>query len=729
MKKNLFIIICGLLFSCKPAPNASDTELLIQKKAVEIIAQMTIDEKISQMVNATPGIERLNIKPYDWWSEALHGIARNGRATVFPEPIGLGATFDPEIVERMASAIADEARAKFEQAQKVGNYGIFAGLTFWSPNINIFRDPRWGRGQETYGEDPYLTARLGVAFVKGLQGNDPFFLKAAACAKHFAIHSGPEGLRHVFDVSPSKKDLFETYLPAFEALVKEGKVEAVMGAYNRVYGESASGSRYLLTEILRDRWGFKGHIVSDCGAIDDIYLHHKIAGNAAEASAIAVKSGLNVECGKTFEALKDAVEQGLLTEADIDKALLPLMMTRLKLGILTPDDESPYRNIPEAVIASDAHASIAREAAQKSMVLLKNDHTLPLKKDIRSIYITGPQATDTYVLMGNYYGTSPRMITFLEGITSKVSNATIVNYRLGFLQGYESHIWTIGEIRLVSDVLIVVLGLTPAMEGEEGESIASSRNGDKTDLTIPAYQMEFLRAVSKNRKNKIVTVVTGGSPVELQEVAELSDAVVMAWYAGQEGGTALGDLLFGDASFSGRLPVTFPVDGAKLPAFEDYSMQGRTYKYQTENIMYPFGYGLTYGNVSYSGTEIINSGNEGKTPLEIKFVLSNQADREVEEVAQLYVSVPGAGIEHPVSSLIGFKRVKLQPNSSQEVKFTVQPELLETVVDDGTKTLLKGEYTFTISGAAPGKRSDELGVQKVIQQLRITNYELKNLNI
>lgn len=714
MKRNVVMVCCLMVMSHMTAQQISPIHTEMEKKAKGMIAQMTIEEKISQMMNYTPGIDRLGIKPYDWWSEALHGVARNGRATVFPQPIGLGATFDPEIVRKMADAIAAEGRAKFNIAQSIGNYSIYAGLTYWSPNVNIFRDPRWGRGMETFGEDPYLSGVIGAAYVKGLQGDDPFYLKAAACAKHYAVHSGPEKDRHSFDVSPSRKDLYETYLPAFKMLVQDAKVEAIMGAYNRVYGESASGSKFLLLDVLRKDWGFNGHVVSDCGAVTDIFTGHHIAKSHAEASAIAVKNGLNLECGGSFRALKQALDENLLTEADLDKALFPLMMTRLKLGILTPDDKSPYADIPESVVASDAHAAIAREAAQKSMVLLKNEaNLLPLDKNIKAIYVVGPHATDVFSMMGNYFGVSNRYSTYLQGIADKVSSGTSINYKLGFLPlmpNINKMEWGIGEARN-TEVSIVVMGNTGAMEGEEGDAIASSEMGDKVDIKLPQSQIDFLRNLRKGNKNKIVTVVTGGGPIDMSEIYELSDAVVMAWYSGQEGGYALGDLLFGDVNFSGRLPVTFPVSVEVLPAFEDYTMQGRTYKYMDHNIMFPFGYGLTYSDVDYTEAEIVNPKRKKDQSLQVRATLKNSSNREVEEVAQVYITAPKAGIETPLATLIGFKRVKLAPQTIQTVDFTIEPEKLEMVQEDGSSKLLKGEYTLHFSGGAPGKRSDELGVK------------------
>lgn len=713
LSNKLLLPFCCLYLSAQViAQNSTSLEEQMQQKAQQVISQMTVDEKISQMMNDAPGIERLGIKPYNWWSEGLHGVGRNGRATVFPQPIGLGATFDPALVQQIGAAISTEGRAKFNVAQKMNNYSIYAGLTYWSPNVNIFRDPRWGRGMETYGEDPYLSGTIGAAYVKGMQGDDPFYLRAAACGKHYAVHSGPEKDRHSFDVNPSKKDLFETYLPAFKMLVQQGHVEAIMGAYNRVYGESASGSKLLLLDILRKDWGFKGHVVSDCGAVTDIFTGHNIAKSHAEASAIAVKNGLNLECGGSFKALKEALEQNLLTEADLDNALMPLMMTRIKLGILFPDSQCPYNNIPESVVACDAHAAIAREAAQKSMVLLKNDNALPINKEIKTMYVIGPYATDAFVLMGNYFGVSNRYSTYLQGIVDKVSGGTSINYKLGFLPttpNINDMDWALGEAR-GAEVCVIVMGNSGATEGEEGDAIASTARGDRDHISLPPHQMEFLRKVCKDNKNKVVTILTGGSPIDVKEISELSDAVVMAWYPGQEGGFALGDLLFGDANFSGRLPITFPLSVDALPAFDDYSMNGRTYKYMDNNIMYPFGYGLTYGKVVYSDVKMLTPKYKGKEPLQMQAALRNESDCEVEEVMQIYLSAPDAGQNTPIETLVGYKRVKLQPNSSQVVDFTIQPEALKMVQEDGTLKLLKGDYVITVSGAAPGARSQELGV-------------------
>ena len=706
--KKYYLIIVSIMMTIPTS--AQDRMKQLEQKAHEIISQMTLEEKISQLMNETPGIPRMGIEPYDWWNEGLHGVGRDGRATVFPQPIGLGATFDPSLVQQVGDVIATEGRAKYEVARKNKNYARYTGLTFWSPNINIFRDPRWGRGMETYGEDPYLTGVLGTAYVKGMQGDDPVYLKVAACGKHYAVHSGPEGTRHSANVEPSKRDLWETYLPAFRMLVQEGKVETIMGAYNRVYGESCSGSQFLLTDVLRKKWGFKGHVVSDCGAVTDIYAGHKIAKTEAEACAIAIKAGLNVECGNTFRAMKEAIDQKLLKEKDLDKALFPLMMTRLKLGILQPDAACPYNHISESVICSEPHIALSKQAATESMVLLKNDGVLPIKKDIHTLFVTGAGAADAFWLMGNYFGISNRYCTYLQGIVSKVSNGTAVNYRPGVLESSptrNSINWAVDEAA-GAEVTVIVMGNNGNLEGEEGEAI-DSESGDRTSISIPESQMKFLRDIRALKKSGIVVVLTGGSPVDMREVSMLADAVVMAWYPGQAGGYALGDLLFGDANFSGRLPVTFPVNGDLLPPFEDYSMQGRTYKYMTDNIFYPFGYGLTYGRVEYRDARVVVQDQKAM----VSVTLSNPSEWPVTEVAQVYVSAPGAGVSAPLQQLGAFQRVALAPGESREVTFQIAPEQLMTVGEDGESRLVKGEYTFTVAGAAPSARTRQLGVPMV----------------
>ena len=714
-KKNM--MVAALMVAATPVMAQPKLEQL-EQEANALIEKMTLEEKFSQLMNETPGIPRLGIEPYDWWNEGLHGVGRSGRATVFPQPIGLAATFNADLVKHIGDAIATEARAKYVVARRNKNYARYTGLTFWSPNVNIFRDPRWGRGMETWGEDPFLTGTLGTAFVRGMQGDDPVYLKVAACGKHYAVHSGPEATRHEANVEPSKRDLWETYLPAFEMLVKEGKVEIIMGAYNRVYGESASGSKLLLTDILRQQWGFKGHIVSDCGAVTDIFSGHHIAKTEAEACAIAIKAGLNVECGTSFRALKEALDQQLLTEDDINRALKPLMMTRLKLGIIHDDPDCPYNHVGEEQIGSAEHISLARQAAVEGMVLLKNERgALPIDKNIHTLFVTGAGAADAFWLMGNYFGISDRYSTYLQGIVSKVSNGTAVNYRPGVLENTPTRNainWAVDEAA-GAEKTIVIMGNNGNLEGEEGEAIDSER-GDRESISIPASQMDFLRQICRRKKQGVIVVLTGGSPVDVREVCQLADAVVMAWYPGQEGGYALGDVLFGDANFSGRLPITFPEDGDRLPPLADYSMRGRTYKYMTDNIYFPFGYGLSYGHVDYTDMQVKADRKAGVT---LSLTLTNNSDHAVSETPQVYISAPGAGTTAPLQQLVAFSRVTVEPGQTLSTRFDIPAERLMTVQEDGSRKLLKGEYTVTVASAAPSPRSEALGVEALSAKVKL----------
>ena len=681
------------------------------RRARELVAQLTLDEKISQLMNRSASVPRLGIADYDWWSEALHGVARNGKATVFPEPIGMAAAFDPELVREVASAIGDEARAKYAAAQGAGRHGYCTGLTFWSPNVNLFRDPRWGRGMETWGEDPFLTSRLGVAFVKGLQGDDPVYLKAAACAKHYAVHSGPESLRHSFDVAPSKKDLYETYLPAFRALVREAGVEAVMSAYNRVYGESASASPYLLLDILRDEFGFKGHVVSDCGAVTDIHGGHALEKTAEGASARALKSGLDIECGTSFAALRRAVEAGLVDEGQIDAAVERLFVTRLRLGILEPDAACPYRPDPDT-LCSSAHRALARKAAVESMVLLKNDGVLPLDEARdKSYHLMGAVATDVFALMGNYYGFSPRFVTYLEGFADAVGPGTGIRFYPGYYAGMSAD--RAPGILVEDDTVVAFVGNTGIFEGEEGDAMGSSGPcGDRATLALPEGQLAFLRNLKRacrirGPQTKLVTVVTGGSPVELDEVMALSDAVVFAWYGGEEGGHALADLLFGRADFTGRLPVTFPVSVDVLPAFTDYAMKGRTYRYQEKGVALPFGYGLSYAKTAYRAVKVADDRKS------VTVTLENTGTRDATEPVQIYVSTPHAGEGAPLVSLRGFARVTVPAGKTVESVIALDAAAFTEIGEDGRFVTPAGTYVVWASSAAPCARSRELGVKPV----------------
>lgn len=705
------VVLAVLVFA--GALQASDRPWLDSSQTTDARVQalldaMTVEEKMSQLLATSPGIERLGILPYDWWNEALHGVARSGRATVFPQTIGLAASFDDDLIFRMAKAISDEARAKFNIAQSIGNYGRYAGLTFWSPNVNIFRDPRWGRGMETYGEDPYLQARMGTAFVRGLQGDDPRHMKAAACAKHFAVHSGPEELRHEFDVTVSGRDLQETYLPAFKALIDEG-VECVMCAYNSVDGAPACGSDFLLKTTLREEWGFKGHVVSDCWAIEDFYKHHKVSEDAATSSAWALKAGTDVNCGVSYEALPQALERGLITESDIDTALVRLLNTKLKLGFF--DEKTAWDAAGAELVEAESHVQLAREAAQKSVVMLKNsNNVLPLNKNIRRLYVVGPHASSSEVLLGNYYGLSRDTVSILDGIAGKVSVGTTVDYSYGqmaFQENTNPMDWVTGNAKN-ADATIAVLGLSGLLEGEEGAALASPSKGDRLDLNLPEHQLDFLRKLRKDHDRPLIVVMTGGSPITMPEVEEIADAILFVWYPGQQGGNAVADVLFGDVSPSGRLPITFPVSVDQLPPFDDYSMKGRTYKYMTKTPLYPFGYGLSYSQFEYGDVKLSDNTIGAGETLEVEISVKNAGEMQADEVVQLYLSINDKRMDLPISTLIGFQRLTLSPGESGVAKFTISPEQMQAIDEDGKKRFVQGKHSLHIGGVSPGQRGEAL---------------------
>ena len=578
-----------------------------RKRAEDLVSQMTLEEKASQLRYDAPAIERLGIPAYNWWNEALHGVARAGTATVFPQAIGLAASFDKDLLEKIGEAIALEGRAKYNVQSARGDRDIYKGLTFWSPNVNIFRDPRWGRGHETYGEDPYLSGQLGVSFIRGIQGEGDY-LKAAACAKHFCVHSGPEALRHAFDARVSPKDLEATYLPAFETCVKEGKVEAVMGAYNRVNGEPACGSPSL-QKILRGRWGFEGHFLSDCWAVRDFHEHHKVTARPEESVKLALENGTDLNCGCTYTRILDAHKEGLLDEAFLTASCIRLFTTRFLLGLF---DKTPYDDIPYSVVECKDHLALAGRAAAESAVLLKNDGVLPLGRGrkLSSIAVIGPNADSRAALMGNYHGTSSRYITLLEGIEDRAEQEGIrVYYSQGChlfkdrvenlaLPGSRDRLAEALAIAELSDLVILVTGLDETLEGEEGDTGNSYASGDKRDLSLPASQlrlMEEVLALGERTGKKVILVNMTGSAMDLSLAQDKASAILQAWYPGARGGRDLAGILFGDLSPSGKLPVTFYRSADDLPPFEDYAMAGRTYRYLEKEPLYPFGYGLTYG--------------------------------------------------------------------------------------------------------------------------------------
>ena len=854
--------------AAEPAPWL-DTSASFETRAAALVAQMTLEEKAAQMQNAAPAIERLGVPAYDWWNEGLHGVARAGQATVFPQAIGLAATFDVPLMGQVATTISDEARAKHHQFVREGAHGRYQGLTFWSPNINIFRDPRWGRGQETYGEDPYLTARMGVAFVHGLQGDDPTYRKLDATAKHLAVHSGPEADRHHFDAQPSRRDLYDTYLPAFEALVKEGQVDAVMGAYNRVYGESASASHFLLRDVLRRDWGFKGYVVSDCWAIVDIWKHHKIVPTREAAAALAVKNGTELECGQEYATLPAAVKQGLISEAEIDDAVTRLFTARMRLGMFDPPEQVRWARIPPEVNQAPAHDALALQAARESLVLLKNDGVLPLPRTLKRIAVVGPTADDTMALLGNYFGTPAAPVTILQGIRDAAKGVEVryargvdlvegrddpdatplieaaylrpaadsperglrgeyfrsadlsgtpalvrTDAQIGFRwdrgsptdnlmargeagpgQGVPNDHFSIrwtgqllppvsGRYRIEAaaddgfrlyvdgmrvlehwadsdrmqsggveldlqagqaydlrleyydaerdagvrlgwrmpgakppfeealdtarsaDVVVFVGGLTGDVEGEEMKvNYPGFAGGDRTDLRLPATQRALLEALHATGK-PVVMVLTGGSAMAVEWAQANLSAILMGWYPGQRGGTAVGEALFGDINPGGRLPVTFYTAEQAMPAFDDYSMEGRTYRYFRGTPLYPFGHGLSYTRFDYGKVRLDASRIADDGRLKVSVKVANAGKRDGDEVVQLYVRRVAAGPGDALQALRGFQRVHLAAGERRTVDFELDAAQALRQYDEtrGAYVVPPGEYEVRLGGSSADAR-------------------------
>jgi len=849
MKKTLFLIL--LLASSFPGISQTkfqfqNTNLSTQERVENLLSEMTLQEKIDQMRYQSPAIVRLGIPEYNWWNECLHGVARAGYATVFPQSISIAASWDTDLVHQVATAISDEARAKHNEFVRRGQRQIYQGLTFWSPNINIFRDPRWGRGHETYGEDPYLTGQMGLQFVKGLQGDDPKYLKVVATAKHFAVHSGPEPLRHVFDAKISERDLRETYLPAFRTLVVDGGVYSVMGAYNRLHGQACCASTEL-SGILRNEWGFKGYVVSDCWAIADIWQTHKIAKDAAEASALAVKQGTDLECGDSYRALPEAVKRGLITEKDIDVSVGRLMTARFKLGMFDPDDQVAYAQIPFSVNDNPAHDYLARVAAQESIVLLKNaGNTLPLKKNLTRIAVIGPNADEIESLWGNYNGIPSHPVTVLQGIKNKLAPQTDVVYAQGSelatgisklvpipsiyletedgkqgalgeyfannkLEGeplftriddnidfyweagspdprmpvdnfgirwttylkvpqtgeYEIGGWSMpsfkifyegkeivggnnehsafhdskklsleagkryklvfdyanyhgdGDAKLLwatpqpnmlaqaveaakkSDVVVLVLGLNQRLEGEEMPiQVDGFKGGDRTHLNLPKTQSDLMEAMKATGK-PVVLVLINGSALSINYAAENMDAILTAGYPGQEGGNAIADVLFGDYNPAGRLPVTYYKSVDQLPAFENYDMEGRTYRYFRQTPLYPFGFGLSFTHFAYSDLNLQKEAKMGEN-IKVSVKVTNAGDRDGDEVVQLYLTDEKASTPRPIRQLEGFKRITLKKGESQTVQFELEPRQLSMINDKNKQVVEPGYFTITVGGEQPG---------------------------
>jgi len=836
-----------------------DMSLSHEERIEDLLSRLTPEEKVQQMMNQTPAIDRLGIPAYDWWNEALHGVARAGRATVFPQSIAMAATFDEEALHETFNMISDEARAKYHQYQKDGEYDRYKGLTFWTPNINIFRDPRWGRGMETYGEDPYLTERMGLAVVKGLQGDDPDYFKTHACAKHYAVHSGPEWNRHEFDVASSPRDLWTTYLPAFEALVKEGNVQEVMCAYNRFEGTPCCSSDKLLVDILRNDWGYKHIILSDCGAIDDFWRkdertpRHETHADAATASVDAVLTGTDLECGNSYRALKEALDNGKITEDELDISLRRLFKGRFELGMFDPDDKVPYSQIPYSVVESPEHVAKSLEMARKSMVLLKNkNNILPLSKNIKKIAVVGPNAADSTMLWANYNGFPSRTITILEGIRTKLPGTEVI-YELGcnhtdnfVLTDLGSHVSSsagqgflaefynntefdgtpvysglakelryttggntqfapnvnltnftarftgelespvsgdielkisgndgfrlfVGEEKVAevwnneyggdrtyilkaekgkkyslkieymqrigsadlnflagvrtpvdysktasqvkdADVILFVGGISPRLEGEEMPVDAEGfRKGDRTNIEIPKVQREMIKALKATGK-PVVHIVCTGSALALNWEEANVDAILNAWYGGQEGGTAVADILFGDYNPAGRLPVTFYKSVDQLPGFEEYSMQGRTYRYMKQEPLYPFGYGLSYTTFAYKNGRLSQNKITSSQSVNLTLELSNTGKMDGDEVIQVYVKYPDNPLE-PIKALKAFKRVHVKAGQTQAVDIRLEPKAFQTFNDNTQRMeIVPGNYVISYGGSSAEKALQSLSL-------------------
>lgn len=845
-------------------------ELSLESRVNDLVSRMTLQEKADQLLYTAPAIPRLGIPSYNWWNEALHGVARAGYATVFPQSITIANSWDEGLMFRVASAISDEARAKYHEFQRRGKTGIYQGLTFWSPNINIFRDPRWGRGHETYGEDPYLTGRMGYQFVRGMQGDDPKYLKTVATAKHYAVHSGPEPLRHSFNAKVSEVDLRETYLPAFRTLVVDAGAYSVMGAYN-MFRDFPCCANPVLYSILRDEWGFKGYIVSDCWAISDFYKYQGYAKDAAEAAAQAVKAGTDLECGYDYKNLMTAIERGILTEADIDRAVKRIFTARFKLGLFDPDHIVPYAQIPYFVNCSDYNNSLSREAAQKSIVLLKNsDNILPLSKDLKTIAVIGPNADNFESLIGNYNGIPVNPVTVLKGIKNKVRPDTKIIYAEGsdladgihnlvvipsrYLQtpdgkqgvlgeyfnnremkgtpsftrvddqidfywehlspgldlpddnfgvkwttylvppvsgtyaigswgssGYEvlldgkrilsdrsEHhafhkeysvdlekgkkykievlyknysgdadmklLWTPPRPEMLNeavraareaDAVVMVLGLSQRLEGEEMSiKIEGFLGGDRTSLDLPAAQEKLLEAVTATGKPVIVVLMNGGA-LSVNKAQEKAAAILLAGYPGQQGGNAVADVLFGDYNPAGRLPVTYYKSVDQLPPFEDYNMQGKTYRYFTQEPLYPFGYGLSYTTFSYSNLEIPAQAVAGNK-VTVKVTVTNTGKREGDEVVQLYLTDEKASTPRPIRQLEGFERISLKPGESKVVEFNLEPRQFSIINKKNKRVIEPGYFTISVGGKQPGFKGylDPQHTQVLIGRIRLTGKEV-----
>jgi beta-glucosidase len=726
MKKTFFLFISFLILSINygytqnyPFQNPS---LPIDVRVNDLVSRLTLEEKVSQMLNSTPSIERLGIPPYDWWNECLHGVARTKyHTTSYPQAIGMAATFDVNSMKTMGDYTSDEGRAIHNESLRKKDYSRYTGLTYWTPNINIFRDPRWGRGQETYGEDPFLTASIAKAFVVGLQGDDPKYLKAAACAKHYAIHSGPEPTRHTFDVNVSNQDLWDTYLPAFKTLVVDAKVAGVMCAYNAYAGQPCCGNDKLMVDILRNKWHFTGYVTSDCGAIDDFYQTHNMFPDAESSATDAVLHGTDVECGNhTYKTLIQAVKDGKLTEKDIDVSLKRLFTVRFRLGMFDPISMVKYAQIPITDLESQPHKDHALKMAREAIVLLRNarlpgqeNNLLPLNKNIKHIAVLGPNADNANTQLGNYNGQPSVVTTVLQGIKDKLKNADIFYSRATDFVSTEPQDFSklIDSIKN-ADVIIYVGGISPRLEGEEMKvQVPGFSGGDRTSIVLPTVQTDFMKELEKTGKPVVLVIMTG-SALAIPWEEENIPGIVNAWYGGEATGTAVADILFGDYSPAGRLPVTFYTSDTDLPPFDDYSLQNRTYRYFKGVPLYPFGFGLSFTKFEYKNLKLSKTKINKTESVNVEVTVTNSGKVKSDEVAQLYITHLPGGKDIPLYALKGFKRITLAAGASEKVSFNVTPYMLKLVNENGENVSDSGKIKISIAGSLPSERSEELGAAK-----------------
>jgi len=695
------------LIQAQSLPVYKDMSQPLDTRVKDLVSKLTLEEKVSLLGYNSKAVPRLGIPAYNWWNEGLHGVARAGEATIFPQAIGMAATFNDDLIKQVSTVISTEARAKYNLAIAKDRHLQYMGLTFWTPNINIFRDPRWGRGQETYGEDPFLTATIGSAFVKGLQGDDPRYLKASATAKHFAVHSGPEATRDFFDAKVDEKDFRETYLYAFHALVSNG-VESVMSAYNRINGVPNSINKVLLTDILRKEWGFKGHVVTDCGALDDVYSTHKTLPNAVEVAAAAIKAGIDLDCSSILQNdVIKAIDQKLITEKEVDQRLTELLRTEFKLGFYDDQQKIPFHSYGADSVHNASHVALSRKVAQQSMVLLKNsNNVLPLNKaDYPSIMVLGPNAAAFDPMVGNYHGVSSKVVNFAEGITGAVDPSTRVEYDLGSDYSDTTHfggIWAASN----SSVTIAVIGLSPVLEGEAGDAFLSKSGGDKEDLSLPASEIAFMKALRKGVKSPIIAVVTAGSDVDISAIEPYADAIVFGWYPGEQGGNAFADLLFGKLSPSGHLPLTFYKSIKDVPDYSDYSMKGRTYRYFNGPVQYPFGFGLSYTSFEYLAEKSPAKKYNAKDTVDVTVKVKNTGKMDGDEVVQAYIQYPQVN-RMPVKELKGFKRVTVTKGGEQSVTIKIPVKDLQKwdLKTHGWKTY-PGDYKLVLGSNSQDSKLD-----------------------